>query len=94
MLGPAELKSAQGYNARNPALFVFPAENGGRPGDPFRHDQLEELRRFLAYRPFAFERSARQELMDALNLVALAAVGAALASYPLWGARRRLDRAT
>jgi hypothetical protein len=93
-LGPAELQGELGYNARNPALFVFPAENGGRPGEPFRSDQLAELRLFLAYRPFAFERSARQELMDALNLLALAAVAAALAGYPLWRAPRRAGRAT
>jgi len=93
-LGPAELRGPEGYNTRNPALFVFPAENEGRAGDPFRVNQLAEMRAFLSYRPFPFARSARQIWLDRVNVLALALAGLALATYPLWRPRARAPRAT
>jgi hypothetical protein len=86
-LGPAELRGQEGYNARNPALFVFPEENGGRPGEPFRVNQLAEMRSFLGYRPFPFAKNALQRAVDPLNLIGLFLVGAALATYPWWRPR-------
>ena len=86
-LGPIDLRTPEGLNFRNPSLFVFPDENGGQPGDRFRPDQLPALKAFASYQPFPFERSARQRLLDRLNLWALGAVGLLLASYVAWRPR-------
>lgn len=62
------LQSRDGYlNLKNPACYVFPKENGCRPGDRFRADQIEEARRFVAYRPFHFQVSERQMLANRLT---------------------------
>ena len=92
-LGPVTLRGAGGYNVRNPALFVFPEENGGKPGEPFRPDEFEQLERFVSYRPFEFRRSDRQRAMDLVNQVALVLAGLLLASYPLWRPARRSSTA-
>jgi hypothetical protein len=46
---------------KNPACFVFPAENACRPGDHFAVGERERLTRLLAYRPIAFSASALQQ---------------------------------
>ena len=75
-------------NVKNPALFVFPEQNGGVPGDHFRRDQRDEAELFLSYRPFAFEQSSKQAIANVVDLVALLLVSSLLA-LSLFLARRR-----
>jgi hypothetical protein len=74
-----------GLNTHNPSFFVFPAENGGEAGEPFRVDQMEDMRAFLSYRPFPFEKSTRQVWLDRLNVAALVGLllGLVFAAVPL-----------
>jgi hypothetical protein len=61
------------FNFKNPACYVFPAENGCQPGDHFRVDQRAELELFLQRKPFPFAMPARQRIADAVSLVSLLA---------------------
>ncbi len=64
------LQARDGYlNLKNPACYVFPEENGCRPGDRFREDQIEQAKRFVAYRPFEFALSSRQEWANRITLL-------------------------
>lgn len=81
--GPARARQGDTYNFKNPAGYVFPAENGLRAGDHFHAGQEAELDAFLDYRPFAFEKSARQKAAEVVNLCALAAALSGLAALAL-----------
>jgi hypothetical protein len=70
--GPVLDERNGSLNLKNPACYVFPAENDCQPGDVFRADQLAEAQNFASYRPFAFERSARQAVADRVSQIALA----------------------
>jgi hypothetical protein len=72
--GLAREADAGTYNFKNPAGYLFPAENGLEPGGHFRVGQERELAALLDYRPYPFEKSARQRAAEVVNLVALAAV--------------------
>ncbi len=89
--GPALASRAGSLNLKNPACMVFPRENGCRPGDPFRAEQLDDARRFAAYRPFRWRRSAAQRAADALSRVALAACLGASLWLALTALRQRLS---
>lgn len=83
-------------NVKNPACYIYPAENGCQPGDHFKATQLDAAKAFLSYRPFPFELPASQKIADWLSLLAFLGliavwVGAA-ASWLL--ARRRAQGAT
>jgi len=87
--GPALAESADGrLNMKNPACYLYPAENGCQPGDNFRADQREQAERFLAYRPFEFARPWWQRAADVLNAVALLLTIAALGAAALLAWRR------
>lgn len=86
-LGPIEQRGPEGLNMYDPTLFVFPAENGGQPGDRFQADELPAMKAFASYQPFEFERPPRQRWLDRANLLALVAVALALAAYPFWRPR-------
>jgi hypothetical protein len=63
------------YNMKNPASFLFPAENGCQPGDHFRTGDIAKLEAFSQRKPFAFEMPLRQKMANVLNLLALVLAG-------------------
>jgi len=79
---PAETRVPGGWSFNEPSYFLFGEENGGAPGDPFPADRLEDLRAFLDWRPFPFEKPARQVWLDRLNLAALLGAALVLAICP------------
>jgi len=83
--GPAREVTDGTYNFKNPASYLFPAENGLVPGAHFRSGQQRELEALLDYRPYTFEKSSGQRAAEIVNLVAL---GFALAVL-LWAAITR-----
>jgi hypothetical protein len=77
--GPVtSLVSDRFINMKNPACYLFPAENGCKPGDHFRTDQVKNAVEFLNYRPFAFEQPDRQVVATWLSLWSAIAVAVAL----------------
>jgi hypothetical protein len=90
--GPALAELPDGtLNLKNPACYVFPEANACVPGDHFRRDQREAAARFLRYRPYAFQRPARQSFADAVTLAALLLTLAALVAAATLAWRRRLN---
>lgn len=69
--GPIFDIDSEGFNMKNPACFVFPAENNCTVGDHFPVSRRADLERFANYQRFPFEKSARQKAADALSLVTL-----------------------
>jgi hypothetical protein len=65
-------------NMKNPACYLFPAENGCKPGDHFNTDQVKNAVEFLNYRRFAFEEPRWQIVATWLSLWSAIAVAAAL----------------
>jgi len=89
--GPIDPGAGATLNLKNPACYVFPRENICAPGGQFGRDELEKASAFASYRPFAFERSTRQEWADAVNaaaLVCFAVGGFVLAVVGAWRGRR------
>lgn len=65
-----------GYlNLKNPACYVFPKENDCKPGDRFRVEQIEAVKSFVEYRPFAFNISTRQRAGNAVTEWSLWVIG-------------------
>ena len=88
--GPA-LGEREGYlNLKNPACYLFPAENGCTPGAHFAVGQRAEAQRFLHYQSFPYSRSTFQQLADILNILAVLGVPVLI----IWGLswRRRALR--
>lgn len=75
-------------NLKNPACYVFPAENGCRPGDRFRADQAAAAKNFSEYRTFEFAVSAGQKVANAVTL----ATALAVAMFALTYLYRKLAR--
>ena len=65
---PKEIKKNQ-TNFFNPSCFVFPNENGCKPGDFFKEDQMNELENFLNYKNFNFQISKSQSLFNLISLI-------------------------
>lgn len=78
--GPAMTPAGGNLNVKNPACYLFPAENRCKPGDHFRIEEQDKAAAFLAYRPFAFEQPARQRWATWLSLMAAIGVAAMLAA--------------
>lgn len=76
--GPVIDPARRDINLKNPACYVFPAENSCKPGDHFKIAELDKAVAFLAYRPFAFEQPLRQKLATGLSLIAMIGVIATL----------------
>jgi len=91
--GPIIPASGATLNLKNPACYVFPAENACSPGDQFARADLGRALSFAEYRPFDFARSTRQDWADAINLaaVALFAIGTLLFTRA-WAMRRLAKR--
>ena len=68
MGNPKEIKENQS-NFFNPSCFVFPNENGCKPGDFFKESQLNELENFLNYKNFNFQISKSQSFFNYLSLI-------------------------
>ncbi|MEW6644606.1 MAG: hypothetical protein AB1586_29160 [Pseudomonadota bacterium] len=78
-------------NLKNPACYLFSAENQCRPGDHFTVARAADAAAFLAYRPFPFVQPLRQQLATWISLLAGIAMVVVLL---LWGGvavRRRLE---
>ncbi len=76
--GAAIASVGQSINVKNPACYVFPAQNGCRPGDHFAAAQLKDAVAFLSYRPFDFEQPYVQKLATLLSLISSIGIIAAL----------------
>ncbi|WP_067733114.1 hypothetical protein [Novosphingobium naphthalenivorans] len=78
-------------NLKNPACYVFPAENACRPGDEFTAAQRSQADAFRHYRPFDYAWPARQYLAAGVSLLAavLGLLGLAIAGAVLLATRRR-----
>jgi hypothetical protein len=81
--GPVIAAVGNVINVKNPACYVFPMENGCKPGDHFTIEQVEEAVSFLTYRPVAFEQSYWQQLATWLSLISMIAMAAALLAVAL-----------
>lgn len=94
-VGPITDVTDGALNLKNPACYLWPAANRCAPGDHFRASQRDEMLRFAARRPFAFEVSALQRVANGVTLLAWGAVlvaGVALGADAL--RRRRASRST
>lgn len=88
VVGPV-LHADRGHlNFKNPACYLYPRENGCRPGDHFRTDEIESLKALTDYRPIPFARSALQIAADWVSSVSLAAIAALLMVWALLAVRR------
>jgi hypothetical protein len=82
-----------GYlNIKNPACYVYPNENNCKPGDRFRVDQLEQVKAFIDYRPFAFNISTGQKWANGVSLWTMAFVICMLIAFVAFMARVMFGR--
>lgn len=92
-LRPGPVMKAQDgrLNLKNPACYVFPAENACRPGDRFADTPADRDRAalFTHYLSWRFEKPASQEAAHVLSWLVLAASLAALVGAPVAAWRRR-----
>ncbi|MBI5792166.1 MAG: hypothetical protein HZA63_11885 [Rhodocyclales bacterium] len=89
-VGNALQVQGDGYlNLKNPACYVFPAENGCRPGDRFRADQIDAATAFAAYRPWPFAISTVQRLAIVITQGTLGGVFLAGLIWSGWRLRSR-----
>ena len=65
---PKGIKGNQS-NFFNPSCFVFPDENGCKPGDFFKENQMNDLENFLNYKNFNFQVSKSQTLFNFISLI-------------------------
>jgi hypothetical protein len=64
---PGPVFEGDNINMKNPACYVFPEENGCRPGDHFRTDQIEEARKFVSYQEFEFAKPITLLILQILS---------------------------
>ncbi len=65
------------FNVKNPACYLFPAENRCEPGDQFPEGARDDAVHFLAYEPFPFAMPAWQAAANWLSLTAFVGLVAA-----------------
>jgi hypothetical protein len=65
-------------NLKDPACYVYPDENGCRPGDHFSAHRIDAARSLLEYRPYDFELPLRQR---AANFVSVASLGGVIVLF-------------
>lgn len=89
--GPVTNVTDGRLNIKNPACYVWPRDNGCRPGDHFTVEQWDAAMAFVNYRPFAFHMPPLQRAANILNLLSLALALAWLLAAPVagYGSRRR-----
>ena len=71
-------------NIKNPACYVFPAENGCAPGDHFPLAARAEAEKFLNYQPFDFVQPLYQSVATMISLASLAAAPLLLVVGLIW----------
>jgi hypothetical protein len=71
--GPVITPIGNAINLKHPACYLFPEENGCKPGDHFTIEELDDAVAFLTYRPFEFFKPSRQEVASWISLASLAA---------------------
>jgi hypothetical protein len=79
--GPVLDNDGKVFNFKNPACYLYPAENDCEPGGHFRLDQLDELNSFTAYSPFPYQKSLVQKLADWVSLLSLVLVAVGVLAY-------------
>jgi hypothetical protein len=80
--GPVTLALDEVLNFKNPACYLFPAENACAPGDQFPSSALDKEQALASYRPFSFVLPFYARLMNIVSLTTLCGVMALL----LWSA--------
>lgn len=90
--GPTTAVAGGVFNLKNPACFVFPEENGCRPGDHFRVDQRPAFEAFRSYRAFPFRVPLRQRVANLVSAVSLAGAATLLAVNAWWSRRSHAGR--
>ena len=81
--GPVLAENNGFLNLKNPACYAYPKENNCKPGDLFRANQLEEARKFVAYKPFDFKISSAQRAANLVTKIALGLVAWAMFGWVL-----------
>jgi hypothetical protein len=82
--GPALMARGTVLNIKNPACYVFPAENGCTPGDHFPLAARAEAEKFLNYQPFDFVQPLYQRVATTLSVASLAAAPLLLVIGLIW----------
>jgi hypothetical protein len=88
-LGRVIAPVGQFINVKNPACYVFPAENNCKPGDHFAMSEMEEAVAFLSYRPFSFGQPYWQKLATWVSLLSMIGITVALTVLTLILVQRR-----
>lgn len=71
------------FNLKNPACYVYPAQNQCSPGDHFTLAQKDLARRFVNYQAWPFAVSERQQFANGLSLATLVCALLAVLAPPL-----------
>lgn len=82
--GPLAEISDGRYNLKDPACYVFPAENACAPGDHFTVSRRDDAKRFSEYQPYFFIRSQRQIWADRVTGITLYVVPLLLMGGIVW----------
>lgn len=76
------LEEKDGYfNIKNPACYIFPAENDCMPGDHFTIQQRKEAIAFANYQPFNFKIPLTQKIANWVSILSLLFVVSFFAVY-------------
>jgi hypothetical protein len=62
--GSIDDEDAGRLNLKNPACYVYPAENACRPGDHFSVSERRDMQRFAGYHPYEFKASRLQHIAN------------------------------
>lgn len=57
------------FNFLKPSCFLFPSENGCKPGETFNKSEEEELTNFLNYKKTKFKKNNFQNIFDLVSLI-------------------------
>jgi hypothetical protein len=71
--------------------YVFPKENGLKPGDHFKKGQEEALKNFASYKPYAFKMSSTQHLLNRVSLISFITTLIYLVIYPIILGKQKTD---
>ena len=72
--GPVDEVRGGTLNIKNPACFIYPAENDCRPGDHYPAARRNEAEAFTGYRPIPFAMPFTQRVANWINLAAVGGV--------------------
>lgn len=89
-LGRVDERIGTVLNLKNPACYLFPAENHCRPGDHFTLEQAAAADAFRRYQPFAFVQPQRQRVATAISGVAAIVTFAIVLAWAFAAGRRRV----